>query len=46
MEQETIHYHRWFVALTKGQGIHDYINTPLEQYDGIACVIPTALAEG
>ena len=31
MEQETIHYHRWSVALTFGQGIPNYINVPLEE---------------
>ena len=46
MEQETVHYHRQSVALTKGQGIPNYVDTPLEQYDGIARMIHTALAEG
>ena len=46
LEQETVHYRGWPVALTKGQGIPDYVNAPLEQYDGIACMIHTLLAEG
>ena len=46
LEQETIHYHGRSIAPTKGQGISDYINTPLEQYNGIACIICATLAEG
>ena len=46
MEQETVHYCRWSVALIKGQGIPDYVDAPLEQYDSIACMIRTVLAEG
>ena len=46
MEQETVHYRGWSIALTKGQGIPDHIDTPSEQYDGIACMIRAALAEG
>ena len=46
VEQETTHYHRWSVALTDGQGIPNHINTPLEQYNGIARMIRAALAEG
>ena len=46
MEQETAHYRRWSVALTDGQGIPDQVDAPSEQYDGIACMICTALAEG
>ena len=46
MEQETIHYHGWSVAPTKGQGIPNYIDTPLEQYNGISHMICVALAEG
>ena len=46
MEQETAHYRRWSVALTNGQGIPNHINAPLEKYDGIACMIHTALAKG
>ena len=46
VEQETIHYHGWSVALTFGQGIPDHIDVPLEQYDGIAHMIHAALAEG
>ena len=46
MEQETVHYHGWSIALTFGQGIPDYIDAPSEQYNGIARMICTALAEG
>ena len=46
VEQETIHYHRWSIALTFGQGIPDYVNAPSEQYDGIACMICAVLAKG
>ena len=46
MEHETAHYRGWSVALTDGQGIPDHINVPSEQYDGIACMIHAALAEG
>ena len=46
MEQETVHYCRRSVALTFGQGIPDYVNAPLEQYDGIAHMIHAALAKG
>ena len=46
MEQETAQYHGRSVALTNGQGIPDHIDAPLEQYDGIARMICTALAEG
>ena len=46
VEQETIHYCRWSVALTFGQGIPNYVDMPSEQYDGIACMIHAALAEG
>ena len=46
VEQETAHYHRWSVALTNGQGIPDHVDMPSEQYDGIACLIRAALAEG
>ena len=46
VEQETTHYHRRSVALTDGQGIPNHIDTPSEQYDSIACMICTALAEG
>ena len=45
MEQETTHYCGRSVALTNSQGIPDHIDAPLEQYDGIACMIHTALAE-
>ena len=46
MEQETIHYHGWSIALTKGQGIPDYVDAPSEQYDSIVCMIRAVLAEG
>ena len=46
VEQETIHYHRWSVAPTEGQGIPNYVDTPSEQYNGIAHMICAALAEG
>ena len=46
VEHETAHYRRWSVALTDGQGIPDHIDAPSEQYDGIARMIHTALAEG
>ena len=44
VEQETTHYRRW--SLTNGQGIPDHVDVPSEQYDGIARMIRTALAEG
>ena len=43
---ETTHYRGWSVALTDGQGIPNHVDVPSEQYDGIACMICTALAEG
>ena len=46
VEQETTHYRRQSVALTQGQGTTNYVDMPLEQYDGIARMIPTALAKG
>ena len=46
MEQATIHYHGPSIALTKGQGIPNYINMPLEQYNGIVHMIHAVLAEG
>ena len=46
VEQETFHYREQSVALTEGQGIPNYVNTPSKQYDGIAWMICTALAEG
>ena len=46
VEHETAHYCGQSVALTDGQGIPDHIDVPSEQYDGIACMIHTALAEG
>ena len=46
VEQETIHYCGRSVALTFGQGIPNYVDAPLEQYDGIACMICAVLAKG
>ena len=46
VEQETVHYHRQSVALTFGQGVPNYLNMPLEQYNGIAHMIHAALAKG
>ena len=46
VEQETAHYRRRSIALTDGQGIPDHVDTPSEQYDGIACMIRAVLAEG
>ena len=46
VEQETAHYCRRSVAMTDGQGIPYHVKVPLEQYNGIACMICIALAEG
>ena len=46
MEHETAQYCRRSVALTDGQGIPNHIDVPSEQYDGIAHMIRTVLAEG
>ena len=46
VEHETAHYHGRSVALTNGQGIPDYVNMPLEQYDSIVHMIRAALAKG
>ena len=46
MELETAHYRGWSVALTDGQGIPNHVNALAEKYDGIACMIHTALAKG
>ena len=46
VEQETVHYRRWSVALTEGQGIPNYVDAPSEQYNGIAHMIHTVLDEG
>ena len=46
VEHETAHYRGQSVALTDGQGIPNHIDAPSEQYDGIACMIRTVLAEG
>ena len=46
VEHETAHYHGWSVALTDGQDIPDHVNTPSEQYNGIARMICAALGEG
>ena len=36
----------WTVKALDGQGIPNHVNVPSEQYDGIACMICAALAEG
>ena len=46
VEHEPAHYRGQSGALTDGQGIPNHIDMPSEQYDGIACMIRTALAEG
>ena len=46
MEQETVHYRGWSVALINSQGIPDHVDAPSEQYDSIAHMIHAALAEG
>ena len=46
VEQETVHDSGWSIALAFGQGIPNYVDVPLEQYDRIACMICTALAKG
>ena len=46
VEHKTIHYCCQSVALTDGQGIPDHVDAPSEQYNGIACMIHAALAEG
>ena len=46
VEQETTHYRGWSIALTDHQGISNHVNAPSEQYNGIAHMINTALAEG
>ena len=46
VEQETAHYCGQSITLTDSQGIPDHIDTPSEQYNGIACMIHIALAEG
>ena len=46
VEHETAHYHGQSVALTNGQSIPNHVDVPSEQYDGIACMIRAALAEG
>ena len=43
MEQETIHYCGRSIALTKGQGIPNYVDMPSEQCNGIACMICATL---
>ena len=45
MEHKTAHYCGRSVALTDSQGIPDHIDAPSEQYDGIARMIRTALAD-
>ena len=46
MEHKTTHYRGWSIALTDSQGIPDHVDVPSEQYDGIAHMIRTVLAEG
>ena len=46
VDHETAHYRRQSIALTDGQGIPNHVNMPSEQYNGIACMIRAALAEG
>ena len=46
MEHKTTHYCGWSVSLTDSQGIPNRINTPSEQYDGIARMIHAVLAKG
>ena len=46
VEHETAQYHGQSVALTDGQGIPDHVDTPSEQYNGIARMIHAVLAEG
>ena len=46
VEHKTAHYCGWSVALTDSQGIPDQVDAPSEQYDGIDCMIHTALAKG
>ena len=46
VEHETAQYCGRSVALTDGQGIPNHIDTPSEQYNGIARMIRAALAEG
>ena len=46
VEHKTAHYHGQSVALTNGQGIPDHLDTPSEQYNGIACMIRAVVAKG
>ena len=46
VERKTTHYRGQSVALTDSQGIPDHVDMPSEQYNGSACMIRTALAEG
>ena len=46
VEHKTAHYCGRSVALTDSQGIPDHVDAPSEQYNGIARMIHTALAEG
>ena len=46
VEHETAHYRGRSVALTDGHGIPDHVDTPSDQYDGIARMIRAALAKG
>ena len=46
VEQEIVHYCGRSIALTFGQGIPNYVNAPLEQYNGIVHMICAVLAKG
>ena len=46
VEHKTAHYRGRSVALTDGLGIPDHVDTPSEQYDGIAHMIHAALDNG
>ena len=46
VEHKTAHYRGRSVALTDDEGIPDHVNAPSEQYNGIARMICTVLAEG
>ena len=45
VEQETIQDHGRFMAPTEGQGVLDYIDMPLEQYNSITHMLYTMLAD-
>ena len=46
MEQETTHYNGWSIAPTELQGIPNYVDAPLEQYNDIVHMIRAVLAKG